>query len=91
MKKFIFTLFALMIFTLSANAYNYNSAGPSNAFGGNINLFPTSATLNGSSQAYTDALNASYQNNGYEDGYRRPHKPPRKPRKHGSAANKRRK
>ncbi len=91
MKKIIFTLSALMFFTLSANAFNYNYNSPSNDFGGSLNLFPTSATLNGSSQAYTDALNASYQDNNYDNGYRRPHKPPRKPRKHGSAANKRRK
>lgn len=91
MKKIIFTLSALVMVSLSANAYNYNSAYPSNNFGGNVNLFPTSATLNGSSQAYQDALNASYQHNYYDEGYRRPDKPPRKPRKHGSAANKRRK
>ncbi|MCM1004046.1 MAG: hypothetical protein NC408_06875 [Candidatus Gastranaerophilales bacterium] len=88
MKKFIFTLSALMIFTLSANAYNYNSAGPSNNFGGNVNLFPTSATLNGSSQAYQDALNASYNNSNKVYIYDRKDKAPRKPRKHGSAANK---
>lgn len=88
MRKFIFTLLALTFFTLGANAYNYNSSYPSNDFGGHVNLFPTSPTLNGSSQAYQDALNAANQRYYDDDYYRRPHKPPRKPRKHGSAANK---
>lgn len=88
MKKCIFTLVALMLVSLGAHAYNYNSVGPSNEFGGR-SLFPTAPTAGGSEQAYRDMVNASYYNNNYNHSYyRKPVKPPRKPRQHGSAANK---
>lgn len=99
MKKFIFTLAAMMFITLGAHAFNYDSNGPSNAFGGNMNLFNTTPTIGGSAEAYQNALNASYYgkmnevnvNHYYnDDDSSSKNVSPRKQRKHGSAANKRR-
>lgn len=94
MKKIVFTLAALMFFSLGAHAFNYNSTYPSNQFGGTPLVNPQ-PTLNGSTQAYQDRM--------YAENYRRMNEvninhryyndksnvSPRKARKHGSAANKR--
>lgn len=98
MKKFIFTLAAMMFITLGAHAFNYDSNGPSNSFGGNLNLFNTTPTMGGSAEAYQNAVNASYYrgmnevnvNHYYNDDNSSKNVSPRKQRKHGSAANKRR-
>lgn len=94
MKKFIFTLAALMFFSLSAHAFNYNSNCPSNEFGGRPLVNPA-PTLNGSAKAYQDRLDAeNYRRmNSVNINHRNYNNAsnntsPRKARKHGSAANK---
>lgn len=97
MKKIVLTLAALMFFSLGAHAFNYDSRYPSNEFGGTplVNRVPTA---NGSAQAYQDMVNANYYrdmnriniNHRYYDN-ESSNVSPRKARKHGSAANKRKK
>ncbi len=94
MKKCIFTLLALMFFALGAQAFNYNTAGPSNDFGGRTNLYPPASSY----QAYDDyrrSTNYARANKmqvdiNYNDNSSATPSP-RKQRKHGSAANKNRK
>lgn len=89
MKKIIFTLLSLTIFTLASEAYTYGWNAPSNTYGGNMAVIKTAPTANGSAQAYQDMVNASHYRSRYGNV------PPRKqrlhgsgkPRVHGSAAN----
>ncbi len=96
MKKFVFTFTALVFFSSGVYAFNYDSRCPSNQFRGTPLVNPA-PTLNGSPQAYQDMVNANYYskrnrinvNHRYYNGDSN-NVSPRKVRKHGSAANKRR-
>lgn len=61
MKKIIFTLSALILFTLTAQAYNYSGSYPSNNFGGQTSIVPGAPKANGSAQTYQNMVNTSQQ------------------------------